>query len=39
MTSDTDTSIPVFLEGPYGTAHSLEHFSTVLLVAGESRAS
>ncbi|RSH89214.1 hypothetical protein EHS25_002326 [Saitozyma podzolica] len=34
MTSDTDTSIPVFLEGPYGTAHSLEHFSTVLLVAG-----
>ncbi|WVR06150.1 hypothetical protein IAU60_003180 [Kwoniella sp. DSM 27419] len=34
LEADVTTTIPLGLEGPYGHAHSLDHFDTVLLVAG-----
>ncbi|ORY27884.1 ferric reductase NAD binding domain-domain-containing protein [Naematelia encephala] len=34
LNCQTTTSIPIYLEGPYGTVHSLSHCSSVLLVAG-----
>lgn len=32
----TDNTITAYLEGPYGTAHDMNHFDTVVLVAGGS---
>ncbi|WWC88863.1 uncharacterized protein L201_003778 [Kwoniella dendrophila CBS 6074] len=34
LTSDLTTNIPLYIEGPYGYPHSLDSYSTVLLVAG-----
>ncbi|WVQ96762.1 hypothetical protein IAU59_003869 [Kwoniella sp. CBS 9459] len=34
LSSDLCTSIPLYLEGPYGYAHNLDSYSTVLLVSG-----
>ncbi|WVQ80616.1 hypothetical protein IAT38_002721 [Cryptococcus sp. DSM 104549] len=34
LPSDDTTSVPLYIEGPYGYPHSLDSFSTVLLVAG-----
>lgn len=34
LESDVFTKIPLYLEGPYGYPHSLDSYSTVLLIAG-----
>nr|KIR86161.1 ferric reductase transmembrane component 4 [Cryptococcus tetragattii IND107] len=34
LESDVSTKIPLYLEGPYGYPHSLDSYSTVLLIAG-----
>ncbi|WRT67595.1 uncharacterized protein IL334_004567 [Kwoniella shivajii] len=34
LSSDLTTSVPLYIEGPYGYAHSLDSYSTVLLLAG-----
>ncbi|WWC62309.1 uncharacterized protein I303_104905 [Kwoniella dejecticola CBS 10117] len=34
LASDLNTDIPLYIEGPYGYAHSLDSYSTVLLLAG-----
>ncbi|OCF43978.1 ferric reductase transmembrane component 4 [Kwoniella heveanensis CBS 569] len=34
LSSDQSNSIPLYLEGPYGYAHNLDSYSTVLLVSG-----
>ncbi|WWC70536.1 uncharacterized protein I206_104487 [Kwoniella pini CBS 10737] len=34
LSSDLNTDIPLYIEGPYGFAHSLDSYSTVLLLAG-----
>ncbi|WVF69269.1 hypothetical protein IAT40_004045 [Kwoniella sp. CBS 6097] len=34
LSTDQSNSIPLYLEGPYGYAHNLDSYSTVLLVSG-----
>ncbi|WWD18295.1 hypothetical protein CI109_102745 [Kwoniella shandongensis] len=34
LESDVTTTLPLYLEGPYGYAHSLDSYATVVLVAG-----
>ena len=34
LTGEITTDVPIYLEGPYGTSHSLASYSTVILVAG-----
>ncbi|OWZ45379.1 ferric reductase transmembrane component 4 [Cryptococcus neoformans c8] len=34
LESEVSTNIPLYLEGPYGYPHSLDSYSTVLLIAG-----
>ncbi|WVW84449.1 hypothetical protein I302_106483 [Kwoniella bestiolae CBS 10118] len=34
LSSDLSTDIPLYIEGPYGYPHSLDSYSTVLLLAG-----
>ncbi|WWC95890.1 hypothetical protein V866_002757 [Kwoniella sp. B9012] len=34
LSSDLTTNIPLYIEGPYGYPHSLDSYSTVLLLAG-----
>jgi hypothetical protein len=35
LRASSTTSIPTYLDGPYGTSEDLSHHSTVLLIAGE----
>ncbi|KAL1408716.1 ferric-chelate reductase Frp1 [Vanrija albida] len=34
LTTDVTTDINAYIEGPYGTTHRMNHFDTVVLVAG-----
>lgn len=38
LDGETSTSIPCYLDGPYGISHSYTHHDSVMLIAGTSGA-